>query len=498
MPFDFEVFISYSNLDDAWGRKLYKAMVSTGMIDADRIFLDKEYLKPGVVWKPTMSQAVINSRHLIVLWSNNAQASNWVPDELAKFSNTIDPEGKGQPREDRKLIFIPLEGENNAYSQYQWINELKTADAYKHGIDKLDPNVWSVVIDKVVSEVTRNTDFSPIMLSVLAMTRDRIDNLDLTTLLPNGDTLAAAVKKMGIMMPVRLLDHLSANMRIAGNKTLSDVLTKLGVTTQADPDKPSELKIILPGGDSLAEALRQKGISTMTQLSEYLCQNLNLQLPNGQTLKDALDSLWISEVEMENLLIKVALRQYYDETPLDWRPFGSHKDNILTIMAKVKRRFNKKLLSLGLRGNRFRWLPIREFWTETDEAKEERDKLARQKSVIILDPLSLYDSETFKRYEKIFKAFENDKALILAFAPFELPIPSGVMRAIINDKAYRIFEYFYEPEINAAKSYAKCGPDVGDQIDISRWLLTALRPQVSGTRAVQEAVETAPLRTEAV
>ncbi|MGB9179684.1 MAG: toll/interleukin-1 receptor domain-containing protein [Pyrinomonadaceae bacterium] len=498
MPdFDFEVFISYSNQDDPWARKLYRDLVTKGL-DEDRIFLDKEYLKPGVVWKPTMSNAVLNARHLIVLWSNKAQASNWVPDELSKFSLTIDPEGKGQPREDRKLIFIPLEGENNVYEHYQWINDLKKIGAYEKGIANLDENVWTDVINKVASAVTSNADFSPIMLAVLAMTRDRVDYLDLKARFPNGDTLADAVKKMGILMDVKLLDHLDANMQIGQDgqeKTLGDVLNQLNIRTQADPANPQELKILLPNGDSLGEALQQLGIMDMTQLFRYLDQNRTLTLPNGQTLADALISQWIRPRDLEHIILKVALRQYYGETPLDWRPFGSPKDKISTIMSRVKTRFNKKLLRHNMHDSRFRWQVVENYWTETDEAREEREKLARKKSVIVLDPLSLYDTEIDKRFKLLFRAFENDQALILAFAPFELPTPSGVMRMLISDKAIQIFEYFYEPDINAMKTYAKCGPDVGDMADINRWLLTALKPQTSGAKVIQDAAETAPLRT---
>lgn len=503
--FKFEIFISYSNRDDAWGRKLYHSLVAKG-IAPDAIFIDKEYLKPGVAWKPTMSNAVLNARHLIALWSNNARASDWVSDELSKFTQVIDPEGKGRPREDRKLIFIPLEGENKVYEHYQWVNDLKNAGAYDAaapdtGIGNLDVNVWEEMVGKVVSAVTSNPDFSPIMLSVLAMTKDRVDHLNLKALLPTGDTLADAVKKMGMLMDVGLLDRLDPNMLVGvdnltgASRTLAALLGKLNVATEADPDDPRAVKILLPDGDSLAAALRRRGIDTLTQLFAYVEQNPNVPLPNGQPLDAVLNGLWMLPSEVEHLLLKVALRDYYGESPLDWRPFGSPEEKISTIMAHVKSEFNKELVGLNMHDRRIRWQLVEDFWSDTNEARGELEKLARKKSVIVLDPLSLYDSEIGNRIQMLFGAFENDQALILAFAPFELPTPSGVMRKLIRHRAYQFFKSFYEPDLSTMKNYAKCGPDVGDVADINRWLRIALKPQTTAAKSSQEVAETAALRT---
>lgn len=480
MHYVYDVFISYSERDAEWANRLYSSLIARN-ISPKKIFLDKA-MRAGVVWEPTMSAAVIQSRILVCLWSENAKQSNWVTDELAKFKLTLEDEALKQQHE-RSLIMVSLEGDNNAYSKYQWINHLKHAQSYAHGIARLDRNVWDRVVDEIHDEIIADSNFTPIMLVVLAMTRDRIDSLNFTTALPNSDTLASAVKKMGIITDVSLLDRLDPTMRLPDNGTLDVALQSMNVNTIATPTAPNappEIQIQLSNGDSLGEALKKLHIMTVDDLLDWVANNLGFVLPNKLTVEATLKQRFIKfPDDLEALMIKTALRQYYGVSSLNWRPFGSPTDEIRTIMNTVESQYNLWLTQKNSAEQPFRWAVVEDFWSNTPEARQVLDRLSREKSVIIVEPLSLYDDEVSDHFRDLYGSYGNDKALIMALAPFVLPTPTSVMRVLISHKARQIYNYFYEPMFTAGKAYAKCGPDVGDATDINRWLLHALKPQIS-------------------
>jgi len=478
MPeFKYDLFISYSHQDAAWARKLYDDLVASGL-DPNSIFFDQERIDPGVLWRPALDDAIQSSRQLALLWSDNVRQSDWVPQEAIKFTVTLKPDASGQFPDGRRFLFIPLQGDNNVYRQYQVIEDITRADAYSRGAGGIDPNLWTGVVEQVVKSVTANSDFKPIKLTVLAMTRDRINSLKLGSELPDGSKLADAVRRMGIKMDIELLDHLDPTLTLPNGQTLAAALAALGIQTEPAPDDPDEIRIVVDG-QPLGQTLKHFGLKSMDKLLKWVDENPGFVLPGGQPLGVILATTVLTiRPNLENLMIKIALRQYYGTVPLDWRPFGSPDYKIATIMAKVKSEFNRRLLKRRLADKRFRWELAGDFWSETPQAEDERDWLSSKRTVIVVDPLSLYDEAVaYRRFKQLYGAFQNENALIMAFAPFALPTPTGVMRTLINDRAVQMFRSFYQPRIVAESSLAKCGPDVGDEVDIGRWLLTALWPQ---------------------
>ena len=78
----YDAFISYSSSDLPWGEKL-----AADLRDANLdVFFDKSRLQVGKEWEPQLGEALRNSRHAVVLWSNNAKQSDWVQQEAYRFA----------------------------------------------------------------------------------------------------------------------------------------------------------------------------------------------------------------------------------------------------------------------------------------------------------------------------------------------------------------------------------------------------------------------------
>lgn len=180
MLYQYDVFISYSSADRPWALKLAKDLRAKSI----QVFLDKDRLDIGKPWATELAAAVQGSKHLVVLWSDNANDSVWVRREVSFFETINDPRTAPQGNKDsRWYAFLMLEGENAAYSGIQGIDSIKEAKAYdknaiEKGSDKVSETLWQSVVDNLALEIKKNDKSTPIPLAVLAMTKDELDALD--------------------------------------------------------------------------------------------------------------------------------------------------------------------------------------------------------------------------------------------------------------------------------------------------------------------------------
>jgi hypothetical protein len=175
------------------------------------------------------------------------------------------------------------------------------------------------------------------------------------------------------------------------------------------------------------------------------------------------------------------LRQRYDARRTAWRPFGSSED-IVTILGRAEGRINARFSDLGLGGTRFRfqYLDEADFWSANlDDFKYEKRRLLAGWSVVVIDPLSLFQRFVYQRINLLHECFENPRAVVLAFAPFAMPGPLRELRKLIEAGAAPIYSNYFEPRF--PRRFAYCGPDVCDELDLKRWLLTALAPQATAS-----------------
>src|SRR5205085_1826847 len=123
-----DVFISYSSRDRAWAERLAQDLRER-QID---VFLDADRIQLGTSWGPQLARHLTGSRHLIVLWSNAAEDSRWVPEEIGRFRQIVDPTGAGVFG-DRRLLAVVLEGDNIVLHDLQMLTALRDAGAYPGG-----------------------------------------------------------------------------------------------------------------------------------------------------------------------------------------------------------------------------------------------------------------------------------------------------------------------------------------------------------------------------
>ena len=198
MPYTKDVFISYSSIDKDWAAEFERDLIAHGL----SVWRDQSNLTAGTKWEENLMAGVRDSQHLIVLWSKNAAATDWVRRERSNFEAAITP-GAGRAQLDRLMIFVTLDDENLAYPGLQLINEIKDAHAYPGGIANLGPRVRQAVINKIVTAINavqRQDNSIPVLTAVLAATKTEIENLD-------SPTLDSLVNDLGIANRQALFDH---------------------------------------------------------------------------------------------------------------------------------------------------------------------------------------------------------------------------------------------------------------------------------------------------
>lgn len=204
--YKYDVFISYSSKDVAWATQLDKDLTDKGLTT----YRDKDRLLGGDEWKKELLAALKQSRHLAVVWSNNADKSEWVRRERYAFETISNPVGEAAVQEKRRMIIVMLEGEIKDYGDIQSINEIKEANAYAGGFDNLDPNKWRDVIQKVSEAILNDDASTPIPLAVLAMTRGELLKIDPAIQPDFGPSLNDLIAQLNIGTINDLTQHYGA------------------------------------------------------------------------------------------------------------------------------------------------------------------------------------------------------------------------------------------------------------------------------------------------
>jgi TIR domain len=183
MPYDYDLFISYTSYDRAWASKL-QADLSGRRV---KCFFDQLRLTKGEKWEPQLLSKLVSSRHFLVLWSDKARHSDWVSEELYRFKAQIDPKGEGQIQPGHFLWAINLEGQNATLASYQSYQHQEVQGDYRKflsdaaqagappqtiALSLASQQLWDLWVSEIAAAATSNNPPIPMPVAVLALTTE--------------------------------------------------------------------------------------------------------------------------------------------------------------------------------------------------------------------------------------------------------------------------------------------------------------------------------------
>ena len=194
-----DVFISYTNKDAKWAKKLNDSLVARG-IKEERVFFAPDRIDIGNAWEKKLEDALFDSQNLILLWSDNAAKSDWVKREASGFQAHIHADDRNGEPKNRKLLQVYLNGNFEAFSAWQaWDLSKDQRHKFSEGADNADQGLWSEIVDKLVNAMQLSVNARPLLQVVLAATREEMSKLDFDKVPATSEkSLSDVVKELGI------------------------------------------------------------------------------------------------------------------------------------------------------------------------------------------------------------------------------------------------------------------------------------------------------------
>lgn len=159
-----DVFISYSRADAAWAQRLAASLKKAD--PARRIFFDLQSLRAGDDWDQKIDTALASSQHLIVVWSDVAQASDWVNRELYQFLAAAKP--LKNPRQ--RLLCLNLQGANRALKSFQHVSHAGIQTAYASAAQTPQAD-WDVAMQAVEDGLAPHRRLLDVPLAILTLSQ---------------------------------------------------------------------------------------------------------------------------------------------------------------------------------------------------------------------------------------------------------------------------------------------------------------------------------------
>jgi hypothetical protein len=173
-PWAYDVFVSYSHADTAWGQRLRDSLIAAA--PNRRVFFDNRSLRAGDAWEDTIQGALEASKNLVLLWSDHARSSDWVQRELFGFMALAKP----KKNLDRRLVCLNLQGANAATKVFQHINHAGLQGEYLKGANGEEAlsGAWQQAMQEVESGLDPNLRLLEVPLVVLTLKREDLDRLE--------------------------------------------------------------------------------------------------------------------------------------------------------------------------------------------------------------------------------------------------------------------------------------------------------------------------------
>ncbi len=170
----------------------------------------------------------------------------------------------------------------------------------------------------------------------------------------------------------------------------------------------------------------------------------------------------------------------YGPRRTDWKPVVGKNTSVRALLNNLRDQINNLPNT-----TRIRWQPVgNDFWDDPDAAIAAAERLARSLSVIVVDPISLYDAKVHNRFNvlKDNGCFDNENAVVLVLSPFTMPGPNLGFRDLIRRVARQIFNDYYQPGVRKIP-YATCSVNFGDELGMTRPVVATIRKYFHQTQA---------------
>jgi hypothetical protein len=155
------------------------------------------------------------------------------------------------------------------------------------------------------------------------------------------------------------------------------------------------------------------------------------QTMTGPTLDEFLDQFHLTWP---------VVRSRYGATARDWRPFGGAA-TIVELLEELRVQANSRIIEPR---HWFRWDPV----DLTDGATHTANilRLQREPSVVIVDPISLYDAVSANAFRKLADYAQHEESVIVSLAPIG---QSGVdwLALTLREQSVPLLDDYFEPKI---------------------------------------------------
>lgn len=358
----YDLFVSYSSKDRVWAEKLHTDLFTFSR--SLRIFYDRETIPAGSEWRRELTNAIRNSKHLLVFWSENADTPNTsgvkeVDPEIAAFLAHRDlvPELEGS---ERKVFYVPLEGERGGgIANYQGFPGFK--DHYK----------------------------------------------------PNAADLG--------------LSNLAAD---PGLKEWKRMIKMVGdAISEADSAQPLIAAVIATNSEAVPELEDDRG----------------KRKRNNPTLDEFLQGFGITWADVKNR---------YGRDALDWCPLGDQ--TIVTLLEQVRVKLNVELSPV----DRFQWKYIDLTIDESGEYRKNLQRVLDEPSVVIFDPISLYDWNCGDALRDLEDYVRQPQAVVISLSPV-VQSSEDLSARYLRAFSKPILDDYFQPKIPPEGAFAaRCALDV--------------------------------------
>ncbi|MEO6623468.1 MAG: toll/interleukin-1 receptor domain-containing protein, partial [Burkholderiaceae bacterium] len=170
----------------------------------------------------------------------------------------------------------------------------------------------------------------------------------------------------------------------------------------------------------------------------------------------------------------------------DWRPFGADGPSVLQMLDEVETEVNQSLSRAAQ--TRVRLQAVDEaFWNnDVQEVERIARTFANSHSLVVIDPLSLYDPAVKDRLDQLRDCLRSSGCAVIMLGPFGLGARGAAISGHVRAMARDTYRHFFDPEFPLPAHYSPSAANVSDLSQIKRYLLLALGrshlPQSDGDR----------------